>query len=273
MCELFAISSNQPTNVTFSLDEFSKHGGLEGPHKDGWGIAFYADRDAQIIKEPSSASNSECLNFVKSHHFQSKVVLSHIRQATQGKVSLENTQPFSRELGGKIHVFAHNGDLHGITSDKNLNHTIARPLGNTDSEYAFCALMSILEECWSSGQVPTIEERIRKLAYFASLIRPYGPANFIYSDSELLFAHGHKRMHNDEKEFRPPGLHILCRTCSIDSEIKQDIAGLNIESSQVEQNVVLVASVPLTSEAWQPLDEGEIVVLKNGEKLTRLKTR
>jgi glutamine amidotransferase len=44
MCELFAISSFEPTNVTFSLDEFSKHGGLTGPHKDGWGIVFYADR-------------------------------------------------------------------------------------------------------------------------------------------------------------------------------------------------------------------------------------
>ena len=50
MCELFALSSNQPTNVTFSLSEFAKHGGLTGPHKDGWGIAFYANRDAQIIK-------------------------------------------------------------------------------------------------------------------------------------------------------------------------------------------------------------------------------
>ena len=271
MCELFALSSNQPTNVTFSLSEFAKHGGLTGPHKDGWGIAFYAKRDAQIIKEPSSASNSECLSFVKSHHLKCKTVISHIRKATQGEVSLENTQPFSRELGGRAHIFAHNGDLHGITADKNLKHSFAHPLGNTDSEYAFCSLIGLLEELWSSGQVPTIEERIRKVAYFASLIRPYGPANFIYSDSDVLFAHGHKRMHNDEKEFRPPGLQILSRDCLIGSESKQGIAGLNIESSRVEQKVVLVASVPLTSENWQPLDEGEILVLRNGEKYNSVK--
>jgi len=38
MCELFAMSSRHPANVRFSLEEFSRHGGLAGPHKDGWGI-------------------------------------------------------------------------------------------------------------------------------------------------------------------------------------------------------------------------------------------
>lgn len=49
MCELFAISSNLPTTVTFSLEEFSRHGGLTASHKDGWGIAFYANNDAQHL--------------------------------------------------------------------------------------------------------------------------------------------------------------------------------------------------------------------------------
>jgi len=37
--------------------------------------------------------------------------MSRIRYATQGEVSFRNTQPFSRELAGKQHVCAHNGDL------------------------------------------------------------------------------------------------------------------------------------------------------------------
>ncbi len=264
MCELFAISSNHPTNVTFSLEEFSKHGGLTGPHKDGWGIAFYADKDAQIVKEANSASNSQCLKFVKSHHIESKYVISHIRRATQGEVTLENTQPFCRELGGCMHVFAHNGDLYGITADKNLKHSIAHPMGNTDSEYAFCGLMDLLSELWNANTVPSIEERINLVAYFSNLIRPYGPANFIYSDSELLFAHGHKRTHNNEKEFRPPGLHILSRACLIDIKNNPNIVGLDIQSNQTEQKVILVASVPLSMESWEPFDEGELVVLRDG---------
>lgn len=271
MCELFAISSNHPTNVTFSLAEFSKHGGLTGPHKDGWGIAFYADKDAQIIKEANSASDSECLKFVRNHHIESKYVISHIRKATQGEVMLENTQPFCRELGGRMHVFAHNGDLTGITADKNLKHSIAHPMGNTDSEYAFCGLMNLLGELWKHEKIPTIEDRVKVVAYFANLIRPYGPANFIYSDSELLFAHGHKRTHNDEKEFRPPGLHILSRTCLIDIESKPNIVGLDIQSTQAEQKVILVASVPLSTESWAPLEEGELVVLKDGAIIKSVK--
>jgi len=271
MCELFAISSNHPTNVTFSLAEFSKHGGLTGPHKDGWGIAFYADKDAQIIKEANSASDSECLKFVRNHHIESKYVISHIRKATQGEVTVENTQPFTRELGGRMHVFAHNGDLQGITDDKKLKHSIAYPMGNTDSEYAFCSLMKLLGELWNANEVPSVEERVNLVAYFSSLIRPYGPANFIYSDSELLYAHGHKRTHNDEKEFRPPGLYVLSRACLIDIENKPNILGLDIQSTQTEQKVILVASVPLSTESWEPLDEGELVVLKDGAIIKSVK--
>ncbi len=35
MCELFAMSARRPTTVSLSLEEFSHHGGLSGPHKDG----------------------------------------------------------------------------------------------------------------------------------------------------------------------------------------------------------------------------------------------
>ena len=41
MCELFGMSTRRPSTVTLSLEEFSRHGGLSGPHKDGWGIALY----------------------------------------------------------------------------------------------------------------------------------------------------------------------------------------------------------------------------------------
>jgi predicted glutamine amidotransferase len=39
MCELFAMSSRHPTDARASLEAFARHGGLEGPHKDGWGLA------------------------------------------------------------------------------------------------------------------------------------------------------------------------------------------------------------------------------------------
>jgi predicted glutamine amidotransferase len=50
MCELFAISSRYPVTVNLSLEAFSWHGGLSGPHKHGWGIAYYKAGDVRLIR-------------------------------------------------------------------------------------------------------------------------------------------------------------------------------------------------------------------------------
>jgi predicted glutamine amidotransferase len=63
MCELLAISSKFPTRATFSLEEFSRHGGQGGPNKDGWGLAFYEDGDAQIFREAEPAEDSRWMFF------------------------------------------------------------------------------------------------------------------------------------------------------------------------------------------------------------------
>ena len=265
MCELFSMSSSEHTNVTFSLDEFSQHGGLTAPHKDGWGVAFYADKDVQIIREADSASNSDCLSFIKDHPFYSTTVISHIRRATQGELKLENTQPFCRELGGRMHVFAHNGDLMGIHEDKCLKQSVFQTVGDTDSEYAFCGLMNLLKNLWSSTKPPSMMDRYSVVSYFAELIRPYGPANFIYADSEFVFAHGHKRTHDGETGYRPPGLHVLSRQCSVENTDDKKIKGLEIQTLDKQQNVVLLASVPLTNEPWEPLNEGEVIAISNGK--------
>jgi len=44
---------------------------------------------------------------------------------------------------------------------------------------------------------------------------------------------------------------------------------LLISSDIQSQVMTLVASVPLTSEAWQPLGEGEVVALRGGEIVSR----
>lgn len=86
-----------------------------------------------------------------------------------------------------------------------------------------------------------------------------------------MFAHGHKRTHNDEKEFRPPGLHVLSRACLIDIENKLNIVGLNGQPTQNEQKIILVASVLLSAQSWEPHDEGELVVLKDGAIIKSVK--
>ena len=263
MCELFAMSSSRAEDVSFSLDEFSRHGGLTDQHKDGWGIAYYEDNDARIIKEASSANESAYLHFIKHQGIRSKIIVSHIRLATQGEVSVRNTQPFSRELAGKRHIFAHNGDLSPFEEITTSQGNRFNPIGNTDSELAFCYLMNKLTDIWNVETQPNLAERYAIISAFAVQMRHYGIANFIYSDSDYIFIHSHKRKAPKDGKPFSPGLHILYRVCPLEPAGKS-IDGLQLKYLQPQQ-VILVASVPLSDENWQALDEGELRVLRNGE--------
>lgn len=263
MCELFAMSSLYPTSVTFSLNEFSKHGGFTGPHKDGWGVAYYEGNDVRIMKDEKSAATSSYLDYIKSHQYKSNIIISHIRRATQGKISYRNTQPYQRELTGRKHTFIHNGDLEGIMHSPEFQLDRFFPVGETDSEYAFCCLLERLKAIWKSKDCPDVKQRYILISNFAKTISKFGPANFIYSDGDLLVIHGHIRKQEGKEGFHPPGLYKLRRLCKEYRKFKE-IEGLSFHDKCQEQEVILVASVPLTNEDWIPLSNGEILVLRDG---------
>ena len=261
------MSSLEPATVSISLEELGRRGGLTGPHKDGWGVAFYAGRDVRIVRETCPASSSSSIEFIKSQNFRSRIVISHIRQATKGAVELSNTQPFAREVGGRMHVFAHNGDLEGIEERMAAGEGPYRALGDTDSEYAYCVLMNRMYTLWSSAQAPDLQARLALVSRFALELRDLGPANFVYSDSEVLYVHGHQRTQQETGEIGPPGLYTLCRTCPSRAP-RQHIEGVEIGLPEGrQQRVLLAASVPLTQEAWTPLAEGEVLAIAGGRVL------
>jgi len=156
MCELFAISSKVPTKTTFSLEEFARHGGKTAQHTDGWGLAFYDGSFAQIFHEAEPSAYSKWMQFLQGHQTPTRRLISHIRRASVGERALRNTQPFSRELGGKRHVFCHNGDLKD--AHKKLELGRFRAIGDTDSEHAFCFLLSKLEPLWRDHP-PSLDDR------------------------------------------------------------------------------------------------------------------
>lgn len=255
MCELLAMSARVPTTVRLSFEELSRHGGLVGPHGDGWGLALYEDGDALVIREPDAASRSRWVRFLQEREPETTIAIAHIRRATQGARLLRNTQPFARELGGRMHLFAHNGMLPGIERDPRFAAARFRRLGETDSEQAFCALLEQMAPLWASG-VPALSDRLRIVREVASALGTLGPANFLYTDGDAIFVHGHRRK-QDDGEIRPPGLHLLCRTCASPAD------------ATAKQDVVLIASVPLSGERWEALAEGEIVVLREGHVVER----
>lgn len=262
MCELLGISSRRPTRLTFSLAALAKHSMPGNSSRDGWGAGFYQGSEVALFREPEAASDSPLVRLLETHGPCTSLAVSHIRHATLGEVKLANTQPFVRELAGRTHLFAHNGHLPGICESPKFSLAQFHPLGETDSEHAFCALMGRMQGLWHSAcAAPSIEDRLAVVTTYAKDLRELGPANFLYADGEVLFAHGHRRIQAVSGKIEPPGLFMLSRQCCHETDMFE---ADGVAVAQGYQEVTLIASVPLSDEPWHPLDEGEIVAISLG---------
>ena len=97
MCQLLGMNANSPTDVMFSFAGLAVRA---DEHKDGFGIAFFEDKGLRHFIDHHSARESPVAELVKRYPIRSDNVIAHIRKATQGRVALENTHPFVRELWG-----------------------------------------------------------------------------------------------------------------------------------------------------------------------------
>jgi glutamine amidotransferase len=262
VCELFCLASRLPTVATLSLRRFAARGGLEQRLIDGWGLALYDGADLRLYREPSPARGDPWLAFIESRRVATPLLISHIRHATRGAITLANTQPFVREIGGRMHCFAHNGMLPLIEKLHPIELERYRPVGDTDSEYAACLLFERVARLWTALTPPSLADRFAVVAAFAKQMREIGPANFLYCDGITLFAHGHRRMQPDGR-LAPPGLWRLRRACERDDDAMTR-AGVHLEAGTEPQELTLLASVPLTTEPWLPFEEGELIAIENG---------
>ena len=265
MCELLGMSSLRSTQLALSFQALAAHSGGASTTRDGWGVAFYQGNDVALYREPVAASDSPLVQFLRSQGPDTSLALSHIRHATRGVRSLANTQPFVRELAGRTHVFAHNGDLPGVERSISLAVDHYRPVGTTDSEHAFCALLERLHGLWQAAVTPPpFAQRWSVVSEFAADLCKLGPANFLYSDGEVLFAHGHRRIQADGR-IAAPGLWLWSCHCADPDE---PVRASGVTVAPGFQEMVLLASVPLTDEPWRPLAEGEVVAVSAGRLIS-----
>ena len=240
MCELFGMSARQPGAVSSYLELLGPRGGGSGPHADGWGVAWYEGRAAQVFKEPEAAAHSRCYSMLAESPRASSLVVAHIRKANPPEIgrAWANTHPFERELGGSAWVFAHNGKLAGIHGDPRFATTRFLPVGNTDSELAFCFILEKLAAVVppaprqiSSGHLgTTLRDAVAELSTL-------GDFNFLLADGFHLVAHATGR------------LHVLERSC---------------HTVECEEEAILLATEPLSPEDWRPLERGSIHVFAAG---------
>jgi glutamine amidotransferase len=129
---------------------------------------------------------------------------------------------------------------------------------------AFCLLLQRLAPLWE-GAAPPLAARHAAFAAFAAEMRPLGIANFLYSDGDFVFGHGHRRTQADGI-VAPPGL--WCRHRHRAGTPAPPGVAITAGAGDGGQEITLLASVPVTEGDWRPLGEGEIVVVAAGELLT-----
>ena len=247
MCQLLGMNANTPTDVMFSFTGLATRA---HEHKDGFGIAFFEGCGLRLFVDHVSARVSPVAELVKHYPIQSDNVIAHIRKATQGRTALENTHPFMRELWGRYWVFAHNGDLKDFHPRL---HAAFRPVGDTDSERAFCWLMQELAK--SHAGVPSIEETTLTLAELVAQLNAHGTFNMLLSNGQALWAHGSTRLFWLERR------HPFAHATLADEDLSVDFASVTTP----DDRVAVIATEPLTAnEPWVPFDAGELRVFVDG---------
>jgi predicted glutamine amidotransferase len=250
MCQLLGLNANTPTDVVFSFTGFATRA---EEHKDGFGIAFFEGAGVRLFVDAQSARTSPVAEMVRRYPIRSENIVAHIRKATQGRVALENTHPFARELWGRYWVFAHNGDLKDFHPRL---HGAFRPVGGTDSERAFCWLMQELAKAHAS--VPSITELSATLRELAPIAARHGTFNFMLSNGQALWAHASTKLYSLERRWPFGAAHLQ------DEDISVDFA----DATTPTDRVAIVVTEPLTrNEDWHAFAPSELRVFVGGAML------
>ena len=251
MCQLLGMNSNTPTDVTFSFTGFAQRAGHTGDHCDGWGIAFFEDKGVRHFVDHQRAVDSPIADLIRRYPIHSRNVIAHIRKATQGVVSLENCHPFVRELWGRYWVFAHNGNL--VDFHPKL-HATFKPVGDTDSERAFCWLMQELAK--SHASMPSVTELNHTLGELVPQVARHGTFNFMLSQGEALWVHCSTHLHYLLRQ------HPFGHARLQDQDMEVNFA----EHTQAGDRVALVATQPLTlNEDWVAMHKGQLLAFVGGQ--------
>jgi predicted glutamine amidotransferase len=107
-CDLFLLSSHRPYFADRLLPSFA-HAGGRNIH--GWGIGYYVDGEANVVRSCETALRGGHLNRAFSAAVQtasSPVIVGHLRFSSAGSIRTENNHPFKLNFLGYDWLLAHN---------------------------------------------------------------------------------------------------------------------------------------------------------------------
>jgi glutamine amidotransferase len=245
------MNCNVPTDICFSFEGFCARGGKTDDHSDGWGIAFFEDKGCRLFLDDKSSVTSPVADLVKRYPIHSTHVIAHIRKATQGEVALRNCHPFRRELWGRYWVFAHNGNLPDFNPP---SQGFYKPVGDTDSEKAFCLILETLRAAFPEGE-PPLEKLYSVLLKITAEIAAIGVFNYLLSDGEHFFTHCSTKLNYIVRQAPFAAAHLIDQDMTVDFR----------ELTSPSDRVAVIATTPLTdNEVWTPIQPGELLVFQDG---------
>ena len=156
----------------------------------GWGLGWYPNNDnsAVIIKDAVSRNTEDMVKALTDWtSFRFTMLLCNSIGAAK-RPTQHDTQPFRRSFSGSDWLFIHDGEFN--RSDLEEKHDEAtgflEPLGKTDSELAFCLMLSRIQR---AGFKSLRESKGKKLLEWFSELDCHGSADIILTDGRTLVAY------------------------------------------------------------------------------------
>lgn len=218
-------------------------------HPHGWGIGWY-EQGLPVLRRGLLPAHADEAFVHAATSARSAVVLAHVRDASIGPVSEDNTHPFRH---GRW-LFAHNGTVGRYKKTRKVREAILAEIdpdlraslrGETDSERCFLVFLARLR-ARASLEAATLEQVRHALAEATDVLvaiadpRAEKPStlNFLVSDGRLVAASRHGKT-------------------------------LHLATDAGPRHAFVIASEKIGAAAWEEVPEGGFVGTDDGVRAVR----
>lgn len=255
---LLALSADGVISPRFSLPGL--HGGASTRATMGWGLAWYPEHEASahVVKDAAAIGENPLTRLLHDwERFQSDTfVCQTYGPAVRNTQS--DTQPFARSFGGRDWVFTHAGYLApaAVTGLAVHDSPLFEPVGRTDSERMFCALLSLAE---TRGARRLADLGWAALHDWIRCANEGGSCNLLLTDGLDLVVYQDRQRASELAWVRLPAPQRSTHLTGDDLELE-----LGGEIAQY-RSVALVSSTPLGEAAWTAMRPGQLLVFRVGQ--------
>ena len=255
MCRLYGLRANEPTRVECSLVEAQNALMVQSQrdrdglvHGHGWGIADYSEGLPYVEKQAWASWHGEHFRKAAARIYAT-TVLAHVRRATVGPPTIENTHPFVHGTW----LFAHNGTIPAFDTVRekllaSMNHLHRNEIGgSTDSEYLFRYLLTLWQSHPERPLVQTLRAGLQQVLTWTTEISPAKKAGL-----NVLWTDGHQFVGsrcNRSLWMLERHSVLYCPMCG-----KSHVH----HKPKTHYRSVEVASEPISEEDWQEIPEGSV---------------